>query len=92
MPRPATDKRERLVAAAAERFHHQGYPATSLSDVANVAGVAPGNVFYYFKSKEDLARAVVEAWIERLTGYMASFEAEGDRWVAWIGSSIRRWC
>jgi AcrR family transcriptional regulator len=80
MPRPATDKRQRLVAAAAERFHHQGYSATSLAEVAKVAGVVPGNVFYYFRSKDDLARAVVDVWVERLTGYMASFEPEVDRW------------
>ena len=80
MPRSATDKRERLVAAAAERFHAQGFEATSLAGVAKAAGVAPGNVFYYFKSKDDLARAVVDTWVERLTGYMASFEADADRW------------
>lgn len=80
MPRPATDKRKRLVTAAAERFHQQGYLNTSLAEVAKAAGIAPGNVFYYLKSKDELARAVVAEWVERLTNYMVLFEAEDCRW------------
>jgi AcrR family transcriptional regulator len=81
MPRPATDKRERLVVAAAEHFHQQGYPNTSLADVAKAAGIAPGNVFYYFKTKDELAKAVIDTWVERLTGYMAQWEVEANRWL-----------
>ena len=50
MGRPATDKREKLVAAAMDRFHAQGYEGTSLADVAAAAGLSAGNVFYYFRT------------------------------------------
>jgi AcrR family transcriptional regulator len=69
------------VAAAAERFHQQGYANTALADVARAAGVAAGNVFYYFRTKDDLALAVVEEWVSRLTGYMASLEASDSAWL-----------
>ena len=81
MGRLATDKRERLVAAAIERFHHQGYARTSLADVAKTAGMSAGNVFYYFKTKDDLARAVVDEWCRQLSGFMVSFDAEPDAWL-----------
>jgi len=55
----SVDKRERLVAAASELFHHQGYHQTSLADIAYRAGVPIGNVYYYFKTKEALGCAVV---------------------------------
>lgn len=54
------NKRERLVEAAAELFHHQGPLSTSLADVAEKASVPIGNVYYYFKTKEELILAVIE--------------------------------
>jgi len=59
MPR-TSDKRERLVDAAVDLFHHRGYGQTSLSDIAEQSGVPLGNVYYYFKTKDDLANAVIE--------------------------------
>lgn len=50
---------EELIAAALELFAQQGFAATRLRDVARHAGVSKGTVYLYFKSKEDLLRAVV---------------------------------
>ncbi len=58
MPR-RSDKRERLVAAGCEVLYEQGLRGTSLADIAERADVPLGNVYYYFKTKEDLARAVI---------------------------------
>jgi TetR/AcrR family transcriptional regulator, transcriptional repressor for nem operon len=54
------DKRERLVGAALMVFHRQGVEATTLADIAAAADVPLGNVYYYFKTKDDLVAAVVE--------------------------------
>ena len=80
MGRPATDKRQRLVTAAIEQFHRKGYAQTSIADVAKAAGLSAGNVFYYFKAKEDLARATIDEWCALLTGYLSDLEAEADPW------------
>lgn len=80
MGRPATDKRERLVTAAIDRFHVQGYAGTSLADVAKAAGLSAGNVFYYFRTKEDLARAVVDAWRRILCEDLETLADEADGW------------
>ena len=53
-------KRERLIAAARDTIHRSGYAATSLATIAAAADVPLGNVYYYFKTKEDLVRAVIE--------------------------------
>jgi TetR/AcrR family transcriptional regulator, transcriptional repressor for nem operon len=80
MGRPASDKRERLVSAAADVFHRAGYAGTSLADVAKSAGIPAGNVFYYFRSKDDLALAVVELWCSRLTSNLATISLDDDPW------------
>jgi TetR/AcrR family transcriptional regulator, transcriptional repressor for nem operon len=54
------DKRERLVEGAAELFYEQGVHPTTLADVAERADVPLGNVYYYFKTKDELVDAVLE--------------------------------
>src|SRR5690348_5642603 len=56
-------KRDRLIESAKTLIHQQGAHATTLAEVATHADVPPGNVYYYFKTKEDLIRAVVDNYI-----------------------------
>jgi AcrR family transcriptional regulator len=53
-------KRERLIAAAAELMDRHGIETPTLAQIARAANVAPGNVYYYFKTREDLLAALVE--------------------------------
>jgi len=55
------ETRERIVEAAYQVLAREGYDATSVKDIAAAAGVAPGLVHYYFKTKEDLVLAAI-AW------------------------------
>lgn len=66
------DKRERLVDAAADLFWTQGFDATSLADIAVTANVPLGNVYYYFKSKIELARSVADLFVEQSEMLIAS--------------------
>jgi TetR/AcrR family transcriptional regulator, transcriptional repressor for nem operon len=54
-------KRERLVAAACEVLHEQGVEKTTLADIAQAADVPVGNVYYYFKTKDQLVEAAIHA-------------------------------
>ncbi len=54
-------KRENLLQAARSLLHRQGLRATTLADVAVESGVPLGNMYYYFKTKESLAAAVIES-------------------------------
>ena len=59
MPR-TSDKRERLVDAARHLIHQKGFHRTTLADIAEASEVPLGNVYYYFKTKEDICNAVIE--------------------------------
>jgi AcrR family transcriptional regulator len=72
-PRPG--KRERLVAAAAELLHQQGIERTTLADIAKAADVPVGNVYYYFKTKDEVIAAVVEAHAQQVRTALASIDA-----------------
>ena len=51
--------RDKIVSAAAERFHALGYNACAVQDIVDAAGVPKGSFDNYFKAKELLAREVL---------------------------------
>ena len=73
-PPAAPGKRERLVAAARELLHQQGVEKTTLAEIAQLAGVPPGNVYYYFKTKDEVIEAVVETRIQETLAATAELE------------------
>jgi TetR/AcrR family transcriptional repressor of nem operon len=66
MVKPQPDKRTRLIETAMKLAYERGFRETSLADIAEAARVPVGNVYYYFKTKEELGEAVVE---RRLTQF-----------------------
>ena len=60
MPRPASDKRDRLVAAASEIVAARGLDGATIATIAASAGVPQGSVYYYFSTKAAIAAAAVE--------------------------------
>jgi len=62
----ATNKRDRLIQAAKDLIHKQGYNKTTLADIADNSGVPLGNVYYYFKTKDDIGSAVIHERSEEL--------------------------
>src|SRR5258707_1926862 len=67
------DKRTRLIETATKLAYGRGFRETSLADIAEAARVPVGNVYYYFKTKEELAEAVVER-------RLGEFRAARERW------------
>ncbi|GAA0897974.1 TetR/AcrR family transcriptional regulator [Virgisporangium aurantiacum] len=68
-------KRARLVAAAADLLHRQGVQATTIAQVADAATVPTGNVYYYFKTKDDLIRAVIDDRTRQVRAMLDSLRA-----------------
>jgi len=73
MARTHIDKRSRLVSAAVDLAYQNGFGATSLADIAREAEVPLGNVYYYFKTKDEIGEAIVELRLAQLS-------AQRQRW------------
>jgi AcrR family transcriptional regulator len=67
-------KRERLVESARELIYEQGVHGTTLADIAERAEVPLGNVYYYFKSKDELIGAVLDSYREQAAALTQAFE------------------
>jgi len=68
-------KRERLVAAATQLLHQHGIERTTLADIAQAADVPAGNVYYYFKTKDEVIAAVIEAHVQQIKTTLAFIDA-----------------
>ena len=67
-------KRERLIAGARELIHRHGVERPTLAEIAEAAGVPPGNVYYYFKTKDQLIEAVIESRETEVRALLASLD------------------
>jgi AcrR family transcriptional regulator len=83
-------KRDRLVVSAGDLLHRNGVAATTLAQVAEAAEVPPGNLYYYFKTKDDLVRAVLDAradQVRAMLGTLRSQPSPADR----LKALARQW-
>ncbi|HEY1818247.1 MAG TPA: helix-turn-helix domain-containing protein [Kofleriaceae bacterium] len=69
------EKRAVLVQSAKRLLHEQGFARTTLADVAASAGVPLGNVYYYFKTKDAIAEAVLASHELDLRAMFANWTA-----------------
>lgn len=67
--------REALLAAAARLFWQNGYNGSSIADIADEAGIPVGNVYYYFKTKAEVALAVANGFVEDTADLLDSVTA-----------------
>lgn len=59
----ASPTREKIFAAAQDRFHALGYSACGVQEIVDTAGVPKGSFYNYFKTKEGLALEVLETYV-----------------------------
>jgi AcrR family transcriptional regulator len=57
---PGSDKRERVLAVAADLFHRHGFPGTTMDMICAELGVSKPFVYYYFHDKNEIAETL--AW------------------------------
>jgi TetR/AcrR family transcriptional regulator, transcriptional repressor for nem operon len=52
--------RDRIIAAAAESFHNNGYNATGIDEILKAARATKGSFHHHFGSKKEIALAVIK--------------------------------
>ena len=75
MTAPKQDKRERLVDGARQVIHEQGVEKTTIADIARAADIPVGNVYYYFKTKDELVTAAIESHARDVNKLLTSLES-----------------
>ena len=90
MPEPRFQRRkedrpQEITDAAFAAFAEKGYAATRVDDVAKRAGVSKGLLYLYFKTKEELFKAVVRSLvmprIDALTARIDSADTSAEEFL-----------
>jgi AcrR family transcriptional regulator len=55
-----TKTRDRIIETAITLFNEKGTKGVSTNHIANACGISPGNLYYHFRNKEDIIRAIFE--------------------------------
>ena len=75
--------REHILDAAGRLIHLRGFHNTSVDDILRESGVGKGNLYYYFKSKDELGYAALDRTLERIQEELLAkvFTAGVDPWM-----------
>ena len=65
MTKRIADHRTRLLEAAEKSTYRYGFGNTAIADIAVEARIPLGNVYYYFKTKDEIAGAIVNLRVSR---------------------------
>ena len=87
------EKRDAILAAAAEAINEQSAKGMTFADVARRVGLNTTSVTYYFKRKEDLAAAAFENTLDRLGAMLDEAAREGtpkQRVARYLAINIER--
>jgi AcrR family transcriptional regulator len=73
------EKKRGILDAASRVFRRRGLQATGMRDIAAELGMAVGNLYYYFKDKEELLAFVQEDALAGLLEIAGRVRATGER-------------
>jgi AcrR family transcriptional regulator len=72
----ASDRRIDILKSAAAAFRRRGFHGASVDEIASALEMTKGNLYYYFKNKEEILFACHEYSLDKLLVLMAEVQAE----------------
>ena len=91
--RQALEMRSRIQSAALDLFDREGFENVSVEEIAQTAGCSVGNIYHYFKSKDELAIQVTshvdDAYSELEEAYLADTARPArEKLLDFVGRSL----
>jgi TetR/AcrR family transcriptional regulator, transcriptional repressor for nem operon len=74
MPRTREDNRIRLLRAAEKVTYQHGFANTALADIARESKVPLGNIYYYFKTKDQIGNALIQLRLSRFRKLLSELD------------------
>lgn len=91
--RQALEMRAKIQSTALSLFNQEGFENVSVEEIAQAVGCSVGNIYHYFKSKDELTiqvtQMVDQAYTELEEAYLADKTASGrDKLLDFVGKSL----
>lgn len=86
-------RRSRICKAAIERFSQDGYRATTMQSIADTAEMSVGQIYDYFRDKEDLLAAsmneVLDAYVREVSAAVSNKTDPFEQFIAAVHGFAR---
>lgn len=73
---PEQARREQILSAARRCFIENGFHPTRMDDIARVAGLSKGGVYFHFKSKQDVFKSLVQEEFDASMRFLEGVNAQ----------------
>ena len=91
---PAENEKNRaksILTAAKKAFARDGYINCKMSDIAKLAGMSYGNVYWYFPAKEDLLKAILDEGFSERDNILKEASALAGNSIEKVGYIVDRY-
>ena len=90
----ALETRQRIKRSAIDLFNEKGFDNVYIEDIAAAAGCSPGNIYHYFKNKEELSMQMTEHVDEEYAKLAVQYRenadmTELDKLLDFVSESLR---
>jgi AcrR family transcriptional regulator len=72
------DRRELIVATAAEMFARKGIRSTTVREIADAVGILSGSLYHYFNSKDEIVQEILMDFLDAIRARNAEVLARGQ--------------
>jgi AcrR family transcriptional regulator len=76
--RAGSERRDEILAIAAQLFAERGFAATTVREIADAAGILSGSLYHHFDSKESMVDELVHEMLDRVLAAYRRILAAGD--------------
>lgn len=87
--RNGSERRDEILAIAAELFAERGFGATTVREIADSAGILSGSLYHHFDSKESMVEELLRTFLEEITHAYRVEAASGDDPVTVLRTLVR---
>ena len=70
--------RSEIIECARKLFYEHGYDGTSFSNIVDASGFVRGNINHYFRTKDDILKAVIEQHLTDFRALLSLWEKENS--------------
>jgi AcrR family transcriptional regulator len=78
-PANGTDRRIEILKSAAAAFRRRGYHGASVDEIASALEMTKGNLYYYFRNKEEILYACHDYSLDVLLALLLDVQADSSR-------------
>lgn len=76
MAREHSKQQQHIIQTVDQLIYEKGFNVMSFKDIAEACGLSKGNLYYYFKTKDELLKAVIDYRLDNMQNMLKDWEQE----------------